>query len=232
MSLTKSVTKANRVFPKLSRNKVLMALTGGVICMISGHHKQLAFGKQPPPEYTPPFGVEFVVNKLKRTAYGKALKDNQITIVAAELWGWTLGPECKQLTLELGLELAKSPLGVRYRIAHSVWVDWRTGDLLKAEEDAQELLQFLYPVANATARAEMLSEVEQFVREHRRRHRIEAVVRPHGGECYYIAYDVSFSKKDPSGEALILHICGKGEVEDMRRVYVSKDGERREVKLR
>ena len=213
-------------------NQLIVGLITGVFAMALHNGGRLAFGRQPPPAYVPPYGEDFVLKRLMKTAYGKVLRNNKVKVLAASLRGSNYSEEYKQVTLDLGLQLARTPLGVRYTISHSVGVDWRTGDILRPEETAQDLLEILYGVSNATARAEMLSEVEQFVREHRRRHRIEAVVRPHGGECYYIAYDVSFSKKDPSGEALILHICGKGEVEDMRRVYVSKDGERREVKLR
>jgi hypothetical protein len=187
---------------------------------------------KPDPAYMPPYSEDFVLKKLKHTAYGKVLRDNKIKVVSASFRGYSFGPEAKQLMLDLGLELAKSPLGVRYSIGHTVSLDWRTGDVLEPEKERQELLEILYPIANAIARAEMLAEVQQFVREHQGKHRIEAFVKPAYPDCHYISYEVAFSAKDESGEALLFYLYKNGDVQDMVRVYVSKDGETKEVKLR
>jgi hypothetical protein len=228
----KSALKARRALGK----RMVAAFITGVLAMLSGNSDKCAFGKQPPPPYYPPFSESFVVKKLMGTPYGKALKDNKIKIIAATFRGYNMSPTHKELILDLGLELCRSPLGVRYRLSHSVWVDWQTGDLPEAEDESKDLLEFLNSVANAIARAEMLPEVKEFVRQHQGKRKIEAEIWSVGTnviDCYRFAYTVSFSKKNDAGEGLNFEIYPKdGKVEDMYKVYVSKDGERKEVQLR
>lgn len=217
-------------------NREVFAVITGVCAMVLGDNNQFAFGKQPPPPYIPPYSEDFVVKRLMQTAYGKVLKDNKVKVVAATLSGYNISPNAKQVILDLGLQLARSPLGIRYLIAHGVLLDWKTGDIRDPDEAAQNLLEFLNSVANAIARAEMLPEVKEFVRQHQGKRKIEAEIWSVGTnaiDCYRFAYTVSFSKKNDAGEGLNFEIYPKdGKVEDMYKVYVSKDGERKEVQLR